>query len=75
MKRLEKSELIFTIAAHVIVGVFAILAIYPFIYTVSASISGRIPFERGEIFLWPKEITFGAYKYIFTDKTFWKISQ
>jgi len=71
MKRLDKSELIFSILAHVIVGVFAIMAIYPFIYTVSASISGRIPFERGEIFLLPKEITFGAYKYIFNDKSFW----
>ncbi len=71
MKRLDKSELIFTIMAHVLVGAFAILAIYPFIYTVSASISGRIPFERGEIFLLPKEITFGAYQYIFNDKTFW----
>ena len=71
MKRLDKSELIFTILAHVLVGVFAIMAIYPFVYTVSASISGRIPFERGEIFLLPKEITFGAYAYIFNDKTFW----
>lgn len=71
MKRLDKSELIFTIIAHVLVGVFAIMAIYPFVYTVSASISGRIPFERGEIFLLPKEITFGAYAYIFNDKTFW----
>ncbi len=71
MKRQDKSELIFTILAHLIVGVFAIMAIYPFIYTVSASISGRIPFERGDIYLWPKEITFGAYSYIFKDKTFW----
>ncbi|GAU75746.1 carbohydrate ABC transporter permease [Fusibacter sp. 3D3] len=71
MKRLDKSELIFTVIAHILVGVFAIMAIYPFIYTVSASISGRIAFERGEVFLLPKEITFGAYQYIFNDKTFW----
>jgi putative aldouronate transport system permease protein len=71
MKRADKSELIFTILAYVLVGIFAILAVYPFIYTFSASISGRIPFERGEIFLLPKEITFGAYAYIFNDKTFW----
>ncbi len=71
MKRQDKSELIFTIVAHVLVGIFAIMAIYPFIYTISASISGRIPFERGEIFLLPKEITFGAYEFIFYDKTFW----
>ncbi len=71
MKRLDKSELVFTILAYLIAGVFGVLAVYPFIYTVSASISGRIPFERGEIFLWPKEITYGAYEYIFNDKTFW----
>lgn len=71
MKRQEKSEVIFTIAAYVLVGVFAVMAVYPFIYTVSASMSGRIPFERGEVILWPKEITFGAYEYIFNDKTFW----
>ena len=55
----------------IFVGLFAIIAVYPFIYTISASISGRIPYERGEIVLWPKEITFGAYTYIFNDKTFW----
>jgi len=71
MKRTDKSELIFTIIAYVLVGIFAIMAVYPFIYTFSASISGRIPFERGEVFLLPKEITFGAYNYIFNDKTFW----
>ncbi|ORC36235.1 carbohydrate ABC transporter permease [Marispirochaeta aestuarii] len=71
MKRLDRTEAIFTVLAYVLVGVFAILAIYPFVYTVSASISGRIPYERGEVILWPKEITFGAYEFIFNDKTFW----
>ena len=71
MKRLDKTEAIFTVLAYVLVGLFAIMAVYPFIYTVSASISGRIPYERGEVVLWPKEITFGAYEFIFNDKTFW----
>lgn len=71
MKRMDKSELIYVIFAYVFVGIFAILAVYPFIYTVSASISGRIPFERGDVVLFPKEITYGAYEYIFHDKTFW----
>ncbi|MGD9201334.1 MAG: carbohydrate ABC transporter permease [Chitinispirillia bacterium] len=69
--RLDITESFFTVFAYVFVGVFAILASYPFVYTISASISGRIPYERGEIILWPKEITFGAYKFIFTDKSFW----
>jgi len=71
MKRLDKSELIYTIFAYVFVGVFAILAVYPFIYTVSASISGQIPFQKGEIVLFPKEISFDAYSWIFNDKKFW----
>ncbi len=71
IKRMDMSEALFTVFAYVFIGLFAIMAVYPFVYTVSASISGRIPYERGEIVLWPKEITFGAYQYIFNDKTFW----
>ena len=71
MNRESKEDMFFKILAYTLLGVFSIMALYPFIYAISASISGKVPFERGEILLFPKEITFAAYGEIFKDKTFW----
>ncbi len=71
MERLSSGEIVFKIIAYVFVGAFAILALYPLVYSISASISGIIPFNKGEVVLFPKAVTFGAYKEIITDKTFW----
>lgn len=71
MKRLDKSEIIFRIIAYTGVTVFAIFALYPFIYTISAAISGRSAVNAGEIVLFAKDIQFEAFKHVFSDKDFW----
>ena len=40
-RKLEISELIFKIISYVLLGVFALCCLYPFVYAVSSSISGR----------------------------------
>ena len=40
-RKLEISELIFKIFSYTFLTVFALLCLYPFLYAVSASISGR----------------------------------
>jgi len=71
MERLNRSETIFKILAYVLIGTFAILALYPVVYAVSASISGKVAYEAGEVVLLPKNINFQVYKLIYNDKGFW----
>ena len=48
-RKLEISELIFRILSYVFLTMFALMCLYPFVYAVSASISGRHAVEYGEV--------------------------
>jgi len=71
MVRLSKSELIFKVFALTLVTIFALLAFYPVLYAFSASISGKMAYEAGEIVLFPKDVNFQVYKLIYKDKGLW----
>lgn len=71
MERLSKSELIFKIVTILLVTVFALLAFYPVIYSFSASISGKIAYEAGEVVLLPVDPSFQVYELIYYDKGLW----
>ena len=70
-RRLEVSELIFKILSYTLLTVFALCCLYPFLYAVSASISGRHAVEYSEIKLLPKGIQFDAFKDRFRANEFW----
>ena len=65
------SELIFKILSYTLLCVFALCCLYPFVYAVSASISGRSAVEYGSVVLFPKDIQFDAFKRMFGDNMFW----
>ncbi len=71
MERMNRSELFFKIAAYILIGAFALVALYPIVYAVSASISGKLAFETGQVVLWPKDVNFEVYKVIFNRKELW----
>lgn len=71
MDRLSKSEIIFKVISYVLIGIFALSALYPVIYAFSASISGKVAYESGKVILLPKDINFQVYKLIYNDKAFW----
>ncbi|QUI24672.1 carbohydrate ABC transporter permease [Vallitalea pronyensis] len=71
MERLNRSEIIFKLLSYVLIGVFAIMALYPVIYAFSASISGKIAYESGKVILLPKNVNFQVYNKIYNDKGFW----
>ena len=74
MKRLDRSELIFKIIAYVLVTLFALATLYPFIYSISVAISGRAAVEGGRVVLWPVEVQFDAVKALLIGsraKSFW----
>ena len=70
-RKLEISELIFKIISYTLLTVFALCCLYPFVYAVSASISGRSAVEYGSIVLFPKDIQFEAFAKMFGDNMFW----
>ena len=70
-RKLETSELIFKILSYTLLTIFALACLYPFVYAVSASISGSHAVDYNEIVLLPKDIQFEAFKYMFSNNMFW----
>lgn len=70
-RKLEISELIFKIISYTLLTVFALCCLYPFVYAVSASISGERAVEYSQIILFPKDIQFAAFARMFGDNMFW----
>ena len=67
-RKLEISELIFKVFSYTFLTVFALLCLYPFLYAVSASLSGRHAVEYQELILFPKDIQFEAFAAMFSNK-------
>jgi len=70
-RKLEISELIFRILSYVFLTMFALMCLYPFVYAISASISGRHAVEYGEVILLPKNVQFEAFASMFGNNMFW----
>lgn len=75
MKRLDRSEIIFKIFAYVILTLFALVCLYPFIFILSASVSSKAAVDTGKVYLWPNAqgggLQIDAYKEIFSQSRFW----
>lgn len=71
MERLSRSESIFKVVSYIMIGAFAVMALYPVIYAFSASISGKLAYEAGEVILLPKQINFQVYTLLYNNKLFW----
>ena len=70
-RKLEISELIFKIISYVLLTIFALCCLYPFVYAISSAISGREAVEYGQIILFPKDIQFEAFQSMFNNNLFW----
>lgn len=70
-RRLETTELIFKIISYALLTMFALSCLYPFVYAISSSISGRKAVEYSQVLLFPKDVQFEAFKNMFSDNMFW----
>ena len=70
-RRLEVSELIFKIISYTCLTIFSICCLYPFIYAISAAISGREVVEASKVVLFPKDIQWEAFSSMFNSNMFW----
>lgn len=76
MKRLDKSEVIFKVFAYFFLTVFALMCIYPLIYTLSVALSDKAAGDANSVVLWPivngkLGIDLQALKAVLSDKSFW----
>lgn len=55
----------------VLIGLFAIMALYPFIYIAAVSFSSGFAARAGTVVLAPIDITFSAYGRILSEPEFW----
>ncbi len=70
-RKLEVSELIFKVVSYTMLSMFALACLYPFVYTISAALSGRSAVEYSQVVLFPKDIQFDAFKEMFSNNMFW----
>lgn len=64
-RRYLGSEIVF----NAILTIFVILCVVPMIHVVAQSMSGRNAVLSGSVYLWPKELDFGAYTNVLNDPT------
>jgi putative aldouronate transport system permease protein len=69
--KLSSGEKVFSIGNYIILGLAAILTIYPFIYVLSASISSPEQVVTGKVLLFPRDITFTAYERVLSGSGIW----
>ncbi|WP_159882396.1 carbohydrate ABC transporter permease [Paenibacillus puerhi] len=55
----------------VIMLLVIVIMLYPMMFVLSASISDNAKVASGQVLLWPKGITFAAYKNFISDKQLW----
>jgi len=67
----SRGEKIFHIINYFILALIAAIALYPFIYVLSASLSSPDAILTGKVVLLPKNIRFDSYGVIFKDKSIW----
>ncbi len=70
-RKLETSEMIFKVISYTLLCIFSLACLYPFVYAISASISGGHAVDYGEVVLFPKDIQFEAFARMFNDNMFW----
>lgn len=53
-------------------SLFALIAILPFLHTIARSFSAEAPIARGEVYLWPVNLTLDAYQRLIVGGAFWR---
>ena len=70
-RKLEISELIFKVISYLLLTIFAIMCLYPFVFAISGSVSGARPVDYNSVVLMPKDVQFEAFADMFNDNLFW----
>ena len=67
----SRGDKFFAIVVSVLIGMFTIATLYPFIYIAAVSFSSGFAAQAGKVVLTPIDATTEAYKYILVQPEFW----
>ena len=65
----SKTDRIFKVFTVAIILIITAACLFPFLYIVSVSFSGKNPVMRGEVFLWPVGWDLSAYRTVFNNQS------
>ncbi|MFD0716562.1 carbohydrate ABC transporter permease [Paenibacillus sp. GCM10027626] len=65
------SDKVFISIVYLLLGIILVVVLYPLIYVLSASISNPIYVGTGEMWLWPRDITFAGYERVLRNMDIW----
>lgn len=68
MRKRSRGENIFAVFNVIFLTLFAFTTLYPFIFTLSKSLSTQAAIIQDVYYLYPKEVTFAAYQRVFSGK-------
>ena len=71
MNLYSRNDKTFVIINMILVGIFTVSTMYPFIYIGSLSFSSGFQASAGKVVLTPVDTTIEAYKYILSQRMFW----
>lgn len=57
---------------YIILGLFAVITLYPFIYVIAGSFNNGMDYAGGGIWLIPRQFTLANYSVVMQDLAFWK---
>lgn len=72
MKLYSRGDRYFVIANMVLVGIFTLSTLYPFIYIGAVSLSSGFAARAGTVVLSPIDLTFAAYYHVLSQPEFWR---
>jgi len=67
----SRGDKFFAVVVSVLIGMFTIATLYPFIYIAAVSFSSGFAAQAGKVVLAPIQVTTEAYKYILVQPEFW----
>lgn len=69
MKKLTAGECVFQIFNYILLILLAICCIYPFLYTLTISLSTAAEATKSGFHIYPREVSFEAYKVVLSNKS------
>ncbi|MEL6522836.1 MAG: carbohydrate ABC transporter permease [Pseudomonadota bacterium] len=67
----SRGDKMFVWANMILISLFALSTLYPFIYIAAVSMSSGFAARAGTVVFAPVELTFAAYKYVLSEPQFW----
>lgn len=71
-KRTKKGDRLFDVVNYLLLGILALIILYPMYFVVIASISDPTLVNAGKVLLYPRGITFEGYRLIFERNEIWR---